>query len=115
MSLLSGSFPSITLEVISHLYFECHRAVPAEKLAESHAVHPSLLVCLLVFSFTCCILKPIIKTNLLDAFVEKEHSRHGVDFLIKMNERSKICTKLLNIDLIIKRTSVSLFLQILSK
>lgn len=66
--------------------------VPAEKLAESHSVHPSLLVCLLVFPFPRCILKPIIKTNLLNAFVEREHSRHGVDFFVKINKRSKICT-----------------------
>lgn len=92
VSLIFGSFRSVTLEVIFRLYCECHKAVPAEKLGESHTVHPSLLVCLLVFSFPRCILKPIIKTNLLNAFVEKEHSRHGVDFFIKINKRSKICT-----------------------
>lgn len=63
--------------------------VPAEKLAESHAVHPSLLVFLLPFFSSHCILKPIIKTNLLNAFVEEEHSRHGMDFLLKLTKEMK--------------------------
>lgn len=63
--------------------------MPAEKLAESRAVHPSLVVVLLGFFPSHGILKPIIKTNLLNAFVEEEHSRHGMDFLLKLTKEMK--------------------------
>jgi len=38
-------------------------------------------------------LKTIIKTNLLNAFVEEEHSRHGMDFLLKLTKEIKFVHK----------------------